>query len=300
MSKPRKPAPPGRGETLLMLRPEDLIVVGVDTAHQQGQHVLWDARAFLPLEEALVESIREHGVQKPVFVRQAEDGWEVVDGRRRVMHAREANRRRAADGEPLVEVRCLPKRGSEAHLYGVSRLANRGHLEEDPLQTALAAARLVEQGHSRTAVAAYLTCSTSMLAIYLGLLQLHPTIQADVSGGVVSLTAAAKLASLPQDQQLAAYEQMKSGGKLTVADAAAARNAQRGAGARSPLALVEAPPSRRAIRRLLERPDAALSHLGHDFWLGVSWVMGLVPTSRIKGMAASIARARRSRRADRN
>ncbi len=292
---------PGRGETLLMLPPVDLVVIGVDTPHQRGQHVLWDMRAFLPLEEALVESIREHGVQKPVFVRQGEEGrWEVVDGRRRVMHAREANRRRLSDGEPPVEVRCLPKRGSEAHLYGVSRLANRGHLEEDPLQTALAAARLVEQGHSRSVVAAYLTCSTSMLAIYLGLLQLHPTIQADVSAGVVSLTAAAKLASLPQDKQLAAYESMKAGGKLTVADAAAARNKQRGAAARAPLSIVEAPPSRRAIRRMLERPDPGLAHLGQDFWLGVQWVMGLQPTSRIKGMAAAIARASRSRRAHRD
>jgi len=51
---------------------------------------------------------------------------------------------------------------------------------------------------------------------------------------------------------------------------------------------------------MLERPDPGLAHLGQDFWLGVQWVMGLQPTSRIKGMAAAIARASRSRRAHRD
>lgn len=77
--------------------PEDLIIVGLDTDDSMD-HAMADERVNYDIDPAFVENIIVMGVLLPVSVREQDGKLFVVDGRQRVMAAREANRRLAEMG----------------------------------------------------------------------------------------------------------------------------------------------------------------------------------------------------------
>jgi hypothetical protein len=76
----------------------------------------YSARSVLPYDEEQVVVMLDHGVELEILVVRHEDKAVVVDGRRRTVNLREANRRRAKDGLPpiLLRVKVVKARASRA------------------------------------------------------------------------------------------------------------------------------------------------------------------------------------------
>jgi ParB family chromosome partitioning protein len=87
---------------VLMFEPENLHLVTDKT------HPLYDERIHLPINEAMVLNIMDQGVLEPIIVwKDPETGKScVVDGRQRVRHTLEANKRLAK----RVKLRCWFRR----------------------------------------------------------------------------------------------------------------------------------------------------------------------------------------------
>ena len=105
------------------------------------QHVLYDRRVELPLEESMIESISEIGVLHPIEVRKVGDNYEVIDGRRRVLHAREAQRR-YPDRKIAIPVRPVTRRDSEAARDAT--VSNAQRRDSSPVTRGEEAIRLME------------------------------------------------------------------------------------------------------------------------------------------------------------
>lgn len=93
---------------VLMFEPEKLHLVTDKT------HPLYDERIHLPINEAMVLNIMDQGVLEPIIVwKDPESGLAcVVDGRQRVRHTLEANKRLVKQGDSPLLVPAVTKRGS--------------------------------------------------------------------------------------------------------------------------------------------------------------------------------------------
>lgn len=105
------------------------------------QHVLYDRRVELPLDESMVESIAEIGVLHPIEVRKVGDNYEVIDGRRRVLHAREAQRRHP-EKKIAIPVRPVTRRDAEAARDAT--VSNAQRRDSSPVTKGDEAIRLIE------------------------------------------------------------------------------------------------------------------------------------------------------------
>ncbi|EPK0926165.1 hypothetical protein L9208_005111, partial [Klebsiella aerogenes] len=92
---------------VLNFEPENLYLV------TDKSHPLYDERIHLPINEPMVLNIMDQGVLEPIIVwKDPETGRScVVDGRQRVRHTIEANKRLAKEGKPLLMVPAVTKRG---------------------------------------------------------------------------------------------------------------------------------------------------------------------------------------------
>lgn len=278
-----------RGASAYLIEPEKLVVRGVDTPESDVSSVQL-SRLKQPLNEATVLSIMAVGVQKTIFVKRDGDTLVPWEGNRRTLHAREANRRLVKKGLEPVKVKIEIKSASDEQIFALQRLNNRHHLDESPLQTAEAAAIMLEK-MSEADVAAFLGFGVPMLHIYLALNDLHPKLKEEIAKGVLSPTAGAKLAGLKRDEQVGAFETMKESGELTVAAAAAVRASVRkngnGHGKGGKPEVVLAPP-RRVLAKLVEQRKDLDVKAPKGFWEGVEFALGRRSARTITGMSAAI------------
>lgn len=280
-----------RGPSTYYVAPEDLIVVGVDTKVKAGEHPLLRTkgeveRLHAPLDEAMVGSMMVAGVRRTVFVRRVGHTLEVVEGRRRVLHARETNKRLLKAKKDPIKIKVELKQGTDDQVYAQSRLDNRHYLAETPLMTAEAAAIMLDK-MSEQEVADFLGVQIPMLRVYLALNRAIPELRNAVERGEASVTAVSKLVNLPIEEQADAYKKLlaEGGGKITVAQTAAVRakaNAKKnGNGAHSG----NPPPSKRVLNRLLEKEDARKEvDVPKGFWEGVEFALGRKNPVKISGM----------------
>ncbi|MDS0779571.1 hypothetical protein OSC13_16825, partial [Serratia marcescens] len=112
-------------------------------------HPLYDERIHLPLDEAMVLNIMDQGVLEPIIVwKDPETGLScVVDGRQRVRHTVEANKRLAAAGKDLLFVPAVTKRGSVVRMAQAMISANEIRRADTPLGRAKKMADALERGH---------------------------------------------------------------------------------------------------------------------------------------------------------
>lgn len=205
--------------TIHWMDPAALTVVGRDTKDGK-EHPLYDERAFLPIDEPMVASIMAIGVRENVHVviekRGAHKVALVVDGRRRVLHAREANKRLAEQGEELVYVPTTVVRGDEAHVTEVMVALNEIRHEDEPLLKAAKAARMLERVQDLKQVARAFGVTPQAIEQWISLLTLSAPVKRAVRSGVVSPRAAATLVGLPPELQVAklakALEKSKQAG----------------------------------------------------------------------------------------
>lgn len=250
--------------------PNELILIGRDTPDGQ-EHPLWDTRSFLDLEEEFVVNILRYGVLVSVTARSLDGQLQVVDGRRRVLHAREALARQVQQGTPETELLRVPVRivrgGDEAHLISMARLANSFRREETILEKAHHAQRMLGFGRTEHDVAVNYGVDETTVHSWLSLLEANQSLRKAVIDGQVAPSAAYRLARLPNADQPAAVAELVSSGRTSIREARRVTAKTRGHGD-----TVGAPRrTLRGIRELLRADEG-----GDDFQRGVAAALDLV------------------------
>ncbi|WP_175785500.1 ParB/RepB/Spo0J family partition protein [Burkholderia ambifaria] len=182
---------------VLFFDPEALTLI-VDPAH-----LLFDRRALLPYDEAMVRNIRHRGVLETILVHKDPETGEVivVDGRRRVIAAREANRRLRDEGLPPVMVPALPKRGKKAELAGMMVATNEHREHDSPINRAEKMQRLRDLGYDDEQIAAEFRVEPPTVAASLRLLDCTAAVRDALEADQITVSHALKLAKLSPDQQ---------------------------------------------------------------------------------------------------
>lgn len=218
----------------LSLSPWDLHVVGVDPEPDGTtagpENPLYDERIKLPLDPFLVANIRQMGVLRPVLYRKDGERYLVIDGRRRVMHARAAWTQQRNAGETLVKVPAMAKRGTNVELFGISRASNAMAVVDDPMQNARNAQRHLDMGATEATTAVVFGVSVQTIKDWQKLLDVAPEIQEQVTAKKVTATAAMELSKLSMADQVKVMRDATeaAGGAIPKADAVinAVREAQ--------------------------------------------------------------------------
>jgi ParB family chromosome partitioning protein len=206
-----------RGGEMFKFSPYDYVIIGLDT-NDGPEHHLYDERIKLPVPEERVRNIQTYGVLKPVLFERDGDRQLVVDGRQRIRAARIAWDRQHAAGEVEIEVRGVPVRGDEAHLFGVSRAAN-VHQVDSPMVDARNAQRRLDLGMSKDAAATATGVTLQVLEQRLLLLGLAPDVRKAVESGAIGVTSAVVLGKLSKAEQSVRLKELTASGvKPTVAD----------------------------------------------------------------------------------
>jgi ParB family chromosome partitioning protein len=268
--------------------PEDLVVVGFDTK-DGPEHPLYDERVNLPLEESMVCNLMVHGVLEPVLVRKNGDVAEVVAGRRRVLHAREANKRLKKQGSELLRVPCFVKRGDDGALMGVSISEN--EIRRDDVLSAKAdkLRRYLATGKSEKDAAVAFGVSHQTIKNWGKLSDLSREVVKAIENGDVPASAGYSLAELPRDEQREKLAELLKSGSTTVR---AAKSATKAAKAKRNGEKTDfEPPGKRLINKVLRFNDKA-DVLNGDFLKGVKWVLGDIGPTSIAGLSELIREAK--------
>lgn len=217
--KGKKSAVDAPRKNYFVVDPFAVVVIGKDTADDE-KHPLFDPRINLPIDEAMVANIMYYGVLKPVEVTKDGDRLVVVDGRRRVLHARIAKQRQIERGDEPVGLPIILRKGDDAHLFGVSRTHNAFHSSDGPLTNAYNARRMIDMGKTEAEVA--LTFGVTLQAVknWLQLLSAHKDVIDAVKTELLTFTAAMHIAALSKAEQTEVLVELTAGGtKPTAADA---------------------------------------------------------------------------------
>lgn len=199
-------------EDLLLFEPENLTVV------TDPKHPLYDERVNEPIDEALVRNIMRYGVKQSISVRlngALDDGRpcvEVVAGRRRVLHAIEANRRLVAEGKIPLRVPARPERGSDADIFGVMISENEQRKGDSIVARAEKLNRYLQMGRTKEEAEVTFGMSPSTIENYLKILECAAPVKAAMADGRIPTTAARQFAAMPRDQQATALKDMIAAG----------------------------------------------------------------------------------------
>ena len=287
-AKPAKQALEGTRLNAFGVDPEALIIIGYDT-EDGTEHPLYDERVKLPLEESMVLNILVYGVFEPLLVRKNGHEVEVVDGRRRVLHAREANKRLKKEGSEEIRVPVMVRKGDDASLMGVQISANEIRRNDELVAKAIKAARYVSNGRSEQEAAVAFGMSGQTIKNWLKLVSLDPKLLKAVEGAKIHPSAAWGLANLTREEQRAALDELLAGGgKVTVkktskaASNAKARNKGEAEG--------QAAPGKRLVTKVLKLNHKA-KELNADFVKGVMWVLGDIGPRSVAGLSELIREA---------
>ena len=235
----------GRHISAFAVDPNSLHIVGLDPepdgSTAGAEHPLWDARAFEPLDEAMILNVMAFGILEPVLVRKNGSTVEVIDGRHRVRWAREANVRLAKQGAALITVPVMVRKDTDAGHMGVMVSANEIR-KEDSFRGrqwgAKLALKLSKLGWGTKEIAVAYGVSEQAVSLWLKFWDLSPAIQAEVEAGVLAPSSAVQLAGLSHGEQVAALQEAQAARPAPANGAAHAGRAARPVAAREVKAAV--------------------------------------------------------------
>lgn len=254
--------------------PFKLVVIGIDTK-DGPEHPLWDERIKLPIDEAMVLNIMAIGVKETVTIRKEGERAEVVDGRRRVMHSREANRRLKKAGEPLIKVPCSLEHGSDEFMEVVSVSLNEIRLDDETITKANKAARMTARGHDDKAVAIAFGVTTTTIKNWRKLIELAPKVRKAVAAGEIAPSAAIQLHGMEKDDQVKELKKLKKGASKNGKAKVTTRAAKKATGKTTA-------PGKRVLKKLVE--DEVLSaKMDNGVIHGIKLALGLrIPDKKSK------------------
>lgn len=221
---------------LHFLDPEQLLVIGLDTAHRsRAEHKLWDERATLPMTPEKIQTMLRTGDKvDPVTVN--EDG-EVIKGRQRTKYAREVNQLLKTGGKLVlsdgkttidfaelkdVEPIKLPVRVvsyKDVDLSGQQELGFTENSATTPENALTQAAKIrdyiigsgTEESpeHSQAEAAVVFACSVGTINGRLDLLKLTPDAREAFVRREATYNEARQIAQLPPEQQQERVQQVR-------------------------------------------------------------------------------------------
>lgn len=202
------------------LLPEEIVIPGIDNK-ADNSYALYDVSTRHQIDESLVLSIMKDGVLKAITVRKDGAQAEVIDGRRRVLHAREANKRLIKmGGEPIRITASLHRPTSDKDAI-LLMLSNNAHgLAEDPLDRAEKMARAMKFGAVEAEVAISVGLTEHAVRDSLKLLDCSESVKNAVRSGKLAATGAIKLSALSRIEQDKALAELLSADKVTAKEAA--------------------------------------------------------------------------------
>lgn len=270
-----KQALPGSRLNAFNMSPEDLVIIGLDTKDTE-EHPLYDKRIHLKLDEGMVKNIMVYGVIQAVTVTKIGGVPCVVTGRQRVRCSREANKRLLAEGKEPIRVPVMLKKGDDHRLFGFSVSENENRQDDNVIQKAENVARYLDMGRSEAEAAITFGVTKTTIKAWLSVLETIPAVRRAVEQGLLSATAAAKLAGLTPEKQREALAELLASGKPTVKKATTiASNANGGSKSMTP--------GKRKLLKLVGH-DEAIDELGEDFIRGVRFAIGDLDASAVKGL----------------
>ncbi|HCI5979343.1 TPA: hypothetical protein NPN83_003625 [Klebsiella variicola subsp. variicola] len=207
MAKDSKLVYGASGKTnVLTFEPENLHLVTDKT------HPLYDERIHLPINEAMVLNIMDQGVLEPIIVwKDPETGLScVVDGRQRVRHTLEANKRLLKEGKEPLLVPAVAKRGSAVRMAQAMVSANEIRQADTPLGRAKKMADALERGHDEDDLALMFGVSVQTVRATLSLLDATQAVREAVEAGTVTVTQARQLGTLPPEEQREKVKEIES------------------------------------------------------------------------------------------
>jgi len=286
-AKPKKKqAIDGRRINAFALDPYKLTIVGHDT-DDGPEHPLYDERIKLPLEQSMIANFRALGVKNPIRVHKTSDGkLIVVDGRRRVLHAREANRQLAREGEPELEVPVLQEKGSNEDLEMTSISLNEHRVQDEATTKAAKAVRMLRRTQDNyNAVAIAFGVEVVTIKRWEKFQDLPCNVTKAVADGKITMSAAIKLYGLEDDDLNLALQELEQVGRPTVEAAERiAKTRKNGGSAPTP----PKAPKKTLLRKLTKIEDA--EGVSDDFLNAVRWVLGEMETSEIEGLESVLER----------
>jgi len=197
-----KQAIPGASRGTVFLVDADLpVIIGLDTAHKEGEHPLYDERIKLPLQEGFVRNIQRYGNKEAVKIRKNGDVFEVIDGRQRTRAVREAKKRAEAAGEIVPRLKVELERGSEEDQVGIMISLNELRSANSPLVKAHKACRLLASGYSENDVALMFNVSVQNIRLWRKLEELAPAVKSAIDKEQIAAHAAIKLHELSHTEQ---------------------------------------------------------------------------------------------------
>lgn len=272
MARERKARYDAKRTNAFYFDPDKLVIIGLDT-DDGPEHHLHDSRIGLPLDEGMIRSIMAHGVKVPIIVAKIDDKPHVVDGRQRVRHAREANRRLVAAGEPAVRVPAMDEKGNERQQQLLAIGLNEQRRADDVLVKAEKARRLRDRGFDDAEIGIAFGISTQAARQWLDVDSLAEPVKARISSGEVSATAARQVAGLDPTRQAEIIEGAVASGQTTVTEVKAAAKRAKGE-------TVKKAPGKRALRKMVEQ--AGPENATHPVVLGLRFALGDVTLADIE------------------
>jgi len=259
-----------RGRPIFMMLPEEIVIVGIDC--EDDASTLNDERLELPLDEVLVDSIMRYGVKKNVLVRKnrATKKVEVVDGRQRVLCAREANRRLVEKGGDPVPIPVRTEDGDDDLMFELQITLNH-HVESTPLMRARTASRYMQRNKTKEETARVCGISMATLENWMTLLQMDKSIHDAVDSGKISSHQALKFSNLTRSGQQKAVKALIEMGPAQRRPARTKNTTDK-----------EYMPSKEALLNLVLQGE---DKLDPNFILGIKYALGQVGIKDVPGLA---------------
>ncbi len=170
------------------LPPDKILIVGVDLPIEDWNADLWDearlayAKAHPIDPRSLIKTVDAGGSIPPVSVVRRRDMTLCVEGRRRILGSREANKILLKEGnqpDALIELAVFVDKGTDLEVS--VRVGNAGRLDDPPYVSAANAARLLGRGKDEEQIASILNVETSTIKNWLAYAaNLCPTIKAQI------------------------------------------------------------------------------------------------------------------------
>lgn len=245
-----------RGQSILYMEADEFTVIGLDTPHKKGEHVLWQDRALNDPDPAIVaELIRVGGeIYEAVAVRRNGGAAEIVKGRQRIINARAADILREKAGLPKLQVPFVTVKGTDLEMLRSDVISNEHRIEDTVMERARKSAVLLKT-ESAKIVAAYFRVAVKTIGEWQKLLELHEDIQAAVDAKRIGSSAAAGLAAYSREDQVKELAALLEAGIAPTEAAVKTR-------ARNPSAREEPPypiPTKAQLRKLAALKDSNLS-----------------------------------------
>jgi ParB family chromosome partitioning protein len=248
--------------------PNDIVLVGgngpVDVPKDDAPAHFYDKRVEDPLDPAMVKNFMVYGVIEPIIVSKYANKPYCVDGRLRVLHLREANKKLMEEGKEPYLIPFVTKKGNPAKLFGILISANENRRDDNPMAKAEKLAQYMDMGKDEHDAATAAGCTPANVYQLMKLFELHPDVQELVRTDKIKANAALELLDLdPKKQVATALALIESGKKPT------ARRVRKAVG-KKPVA-----PSKKIVKKLVDMEEKPAIRPKYDsFWGAIQFMLG--------------------------